>query len=190
MAVKERVFWRDCVVLLVLVMGAIGMLGEVYRQDWVAKEDNFPGMAEAARLARARELVEEMTPEERVGQLFYGRHVAGTVTDARMYHLGGVLLDTAGLTDWELRTIEAALPGEVFVSRQVPELEGLRVVTDVRRSYVQALRDGGDMILTADYRAGIWQVVRAVESGALPEAVVEEAVVRVVMVKLERGMMR
>jgi beta-glucosidase-like glycosyl hydrolase len=50
-----------------------------------------------------------------------------------------------------------------------------------------ALLAGNDLLVTTDYRAQIPQVLSAVESGALPESVIDEACTRVLTWKMDSG---
>ena len=53
---------------------------------------------------------------------------------------------------------------------------------------VMALAAGNDMVITADYRAQISQVIEAVENGGLPEEVVSSACRRVLTWKQALGL--
>lgn len=79
------------VVVLIFAMIAIAMLGEVSRQNWNSKVTAYPTKSEAAIARYAQELLDEMTLEQKVGQLFYA---VGAVDaeSAAAYHLGGVLV--------------------------------------------------------------------------------------------------
>jgi beta-N-acetylhexosaminidase len=52
-----------------------------------------------------------------------------------------------------------------------------------------ALLAGNDLLVTTDYRAQIPQVLSAVESGALPESVIDEACTRVLTWKMDLGLL-
>lgn len=92
----KRKLYIQGIVIGVLFLTAVAMLGEVARQNWYGKVTAYPTKTEAAIETRARQLLDAMTPEETVGQLFLIH--CGTESEADViarYHPAGIYLDEA-----------------------------------------------------------------------------------------------
>lgn len=97
---KDKHFYRDVVVLLILVMAAIAMLGEVSRQNWNSKVTAFPTKTEADVKNRAEQLLDQMTLEGKITQMFLvicPDEETRQVIEA--YQFGGVLFEEGDFAD-------------------------------------------------------------------------------------------
>lgn len=92
---KKRLYVQG-VIIGVLVLTAVALLGEVARQNWHTKVTAYPTKTEAAVESRAREIMDTMSLEEKVGQLFLIRCDEADAADViARYHPGGLFLDEA-----------------------------------------------------------------------------------------------
>ncbi len=158
-----RVHVRAVIVLL-FAMVAIAMLSEVSRQNWNSKVTAFPTKTEEAIDNYARQLLREMTLEQKVGQMFYAADGTDPETAAE-YHLGGVLLQTAQLDHFSkaetaavLRGYEEAgsLPMFVGVNEEGGEINTVSVLPQIRqKSFLsprEILTTGGMKLVDHDAR--------------------------------------
>jgi beta-N-acetylhexosaminidase len=89
------------------------------------------------------------------------------------------------------------------VHRQLRELgfEGIALTDDLAMGAVSAyaadgsvavmaLRAGNDMVVTSDFETQIPRVIEAVRDGTLDEAVIDEACLRVLRIKLQQGLLK
>lgn len=102
------------VIVLLIAMFAIGMLSEISRQNWDSKVSAYPTKTEEAIESYARELLAEMTLEQKVGQMFFASDGVDAETAAE-YGLGGVFFGAGqlgGLTKSDVIAILRAYEAE------------------------------------------------------------------------------
>lgn len=98
------------VVVLIFAMIAIAMLSEVSRQNWDSKVTAYPTKTEAAIESYARELLGDMTLEQKVGQMFYATDGVDAET-AAAYDLGGVFIGADQVANLTKNDVTAILRG-------------------------------------------------------------------------------
>ena len=108
MSDKEIQLHIRAVILLVLVMLAIAMLGEVSRQNWNSKVTAFPTKTEAAISNYAAQLLNEMTLEEKVGQMFFAVDTSDSELAVEL-GLGGLLLTDRNLDNLDANEVRAVV---------------------------------------------------------------------------------
>ena len=152
------------VFVLIVAMLACAMLGEVSRQNWNSKVTAYPTQTEEAIENYARQLLQKMTLEQKVGQMFYAADGVDPVTAAQ-YGLGGVLLQTEQLENLSKTEIQAVLKGYkaeaevpilVGVNEEGGQVNTLSVLPQVRgKAFLSArelLTTGGLKLVDADTR--------------------------------------
>ncbi len=152
------------VIVLLFAMVAIAMLGEISRQNWNSKVTAYPTKTEEAMESYARQLLGEMTLEQKVGQMFLAADGVDPETAAQ-YHLGGVLLQTEGLDHFSkaetaavLRGYEEAgsIPMLVGVSEEGGAVNTVSVLPQIRqKAYLspqELLTTGGMKLVDNDAR--------------------------------------
>ena len=115
---NDKHFQRDVVILLILVMGAIAMLGEVSRQNWNSKVTAFPTKTETDIKNRAEQILDQMTLEEKIAQMFL---VTCPDEDTEQvieeYQFGGILFTDADFADVSKSGFKSALADYQSVSK-------------------------------------------------------------------------
>ena len=152
------------VIVLLFAMVAVAMLGEVSRQNWNSKVTAYPTKTEEAIDNYARQLLGEMTLEQKVGQMFYAADSTDPETAAQ-YFLGGVLLETAQLDNFSkaetsavLRGYEEAgdIPAFVGVNEEGGRVNTVSVLSQIRQkaflSPRELLTTGGLKLVDSDTR--------------------------------------
>lgn len=112
------------VALLILSMIAVAMVAEVSAQNWNSKVTAYPTKTEAAIERYARDLMNEMSLEELVGQMFYAVDPDDVEGDAEQYGFGGVLLSAEHFNHLSAGEVSAVLSGYQTSSR-LPLLIGV-----------------------------------------------------------------
>lgn len=113
MSDKEKQLHIRAVLLLLLMMAAIAMLGEVSRQNWNSRVTAYPTKTEEAIEQYARKLLSEMSLEEQVGQMFFATDTSDPELAAE-HHVGGVLLgeqNTEGLDKNDVIAVVSSFQG-------------------------------------------------------------------------------
>lgn len=121
---KKRLY-RDGIVVGLLALIAVGLLGEIARQDWHTKVTAYPTKTETAIETRAQQILNKMTLEEKVGQMFMVRCPEENQVEAiEQYHLGGFTLYT---NDFEGKTKNdvAAAVDSYQAASSIPMLIGV-----------------------------------------------------------------
>ena len=107
---KELRLWVRGVVLLLLSMSASAMLGEVSRQNWNSKVTAYPTKTQEAIRHYAEEIMNRMTLEEKVAQMFMASDGADAETAAAL-GLGAVCLQSEQLENLTPSDVSALLRG-------------------------------------------------------------------------------
>lgn len=68
-------------------------------------------------------------------------------------------------------------------------MDGIRDFTDSSRAAVAAVQAGNDLLCCTDFAVQIPAVIRAVESGEIPEARIDESVLRILKMKYSLGLL-
>ena len=68
-------------------------------------------------------------------------------------------------------------------------MDGIRDFTDASQAAVAAVQAGNDLLCCTDFTVQIPAVVRAVESGEIPEARIDESVLRILKMKHSLGLL-
>ncbi len=152
------------VILLMIAMVAVAMLSEVSQQNWSGRVTAYPTKTEEAINQYARQLLGEMTLEQKVGQMFYAADGTDPETAAE-YYLGGVLLETAQLDNFTktetaavLRGYEEAgeIPMFVGVNEEGGEVNTVSVLPQIRQKAFLAPKElqttGGLKLVDNDTR--------------------------------------
>ena len=152
------------VIVLVFAMVAVAMLGEVSKQNWYGKVTAYPTKTEEAIDSYARQLLQEMTLAQKVGQMFYAADGVDPETAGESC-LGGVLLQTEQLDHFSktetaavLRGYEEAglLPMFVGVNEEGGEVNTVSVLPQIRQkaflSPRELLTTGGLKLVDSDAR--------------------------------------
>lgn len=122
MSDKEIQLWSRGVILLILVMTAIAMMGEVYRQNWDSKVTAYPTKTEEAIDQYARKILSEMTLEEKVAQMFFATQTSDSELAVEL-GLGGLLLSEHNLENLKISDISAVV-SSFQTGSEVPMLIG------------------------------------------------------------------
>jgi len=89
----QKRMYRDGIIIGLLAFTAVGMLGEVARQNWHTKVTAYPTKTETAIETRAKQILDTLTLEEKVGQMFIIDCPAENQTDViAQHHPGGFTL--------------------------------------------------------------------------------------------------
>ena len=152
------------VIVLLFAMVAVAMLSQVSQQNWSGKVTAFPTKTEEAINNYARQLLQEMTLAQKVGQMFYAADGVDSET-AGEYCLGGVLLQTEQLDHFSktetaavLRGYEEAglMPMFVGVNEEGGEINTVSVLPQIRQkaflSPRELLTTGGMKLVDSDTR--------------------------------------
>ena len=152
------------VIVLVFAMVAVAMLSQVSQQNWSGKVTAFPTKTEEAINNYARQLLQEMTLAQKVGQMFYAADGVDPET-AGEYCLGGVLLQTEQLDHFSKTETAAVLRGYeetgllpmfVGVNEEGGEVNTVSVLPQIRQkaflSPRELLTTGGMKLVDNDAR--------------------------------------
>ena len=122
MSDKELQLYIRGVILLILSMVAIAMVGEVAKQNWDSKVTAYPTKTEEAINNYAAQLLQEMTTEEKVAQMFFATETSDSelVSDLG---LGGLLLSDCNLENLQKTEVQAVV-GSFQTGSKIPMFIG------------------------------------------------------------------
>ena len=96
------------VILLIFVMLAVAMVGEVAKQNWDSKVTAYPTKNEEAINQYAADLLSKMTLEEKVAQMFFATESSDSELISDL-GLGGLLLDDCNLENLQKSEVQAVV---------------------------------------------------------------------------------